>query len=192
MFKPIVQLVERAAHNGFGVGSNPARLILYLRLLLKMDFKFKTYQKVKLKKFFKNNGLFLLFHSAKLNLTKWMFIEQNLKKLKLNYYKPLNKTTAKTLKNSIYKNFSSNIAGFVLFINPSSKSTELNLPFILKSLKPSFTLVSIKLNNKIYTTTQLKGLNDLFYKKSAFNLYKVLDKQLKTSYVLTNKKTVSK
>lgn len=157
-----------------------------------MDFKFKTYQKVKLKKFFKNNDLFLLFHSAKLNLTKWMFIEQNLKKLRLNYYKPLNKTTAKTLKDSIYKNFSSNIAGFVLFINPSSKNTELNLPLILKSLKPSFTLVSIKLNNKIYSTTQLKGLNDLFYKKSAFNLYKVLDKQLKTSYVLTNKKTVSK
>lgn len=29
-FRPIVQLVERAAHNGFVVGSNPARPILNL------------------------------------------------------------------------------------------------------------------------------------------------------------------
>ena len=153
-----------------------------------MDFNHKTYQITKLKKYFKNNDFFLLFHSAKLNLTKWIATEQNLKKLKLEYHKPLNKTTVKTLENSIYKNFSANIAGFVMFINTTYKTTELNLPAIIKSLKPSFTLVSIKLNNKIYSTAQLKGLNDLSYKKTVFNLYQVLDRQLKISYVLTNKK----
>ena len=157
-----------------------------------MDFNFKTYQIVKLKKYLKKNGLFFLFHSAKLNLTKWALTEQNLKKLKLSYYKPLNKTTVKTFKNSIYKNFSFNIAGFIVFINSSYKTTELNLSSIIKILKPSFTLVSIKLNNKLYSTAQIKGLNDLSYNKSVFNLYKVLDKQLKTSYVLTNKKKFSK
>ena len=157
-----------------------------------MDFNFKTYQIVKLKKYLKKNGLFFLFHSAKLNLTKWTLTEQNLKKLKLSYYKPLNKTTVKTFKNSIYKNFSFNIAGFIVFINSSYKTTELNLSSIIKILKPSFTLVSIKLNNKLYSTAQIKGLNDLSYNKSVFNLYKVLDKQLKTSYVLTNKKKFSK
>ena len=157
-----------------------------------MDFKFKAYQRIKLKKYFKNNSFFLLFHSAKLNLTKWMLVEQNLKKLELNFYKPLNKTTAKTLKSSIYKTFSSNIVGFILFINPSSKRMEVNLSSIIKTLKSSFTLVSIKLNNKIYSIVQIKGLNDLSYKKSAFSLYKVLDKQLKTSYILTNKKNISK
>jgi len=157
-----------------------------------MDFNFKTYQILKLKKYFKKNGLFFLFHSAKLSLTKWTVTEQNLKKLKLSYYKPLNKTTVKTFKNSIYKNLSSNIAGFILFINSSCKTTELNLTSILKVLKPSFTLVSIKLNNKIYSTAQVKGLNDLSYNKSVFNFYKVLDKQLKTTYVLTNRKKSSK
>lgn len=29
LVRPIVQLVERAAHNGFVVGSNPARPILF-------------------------------------------------------------------------------------------------------------------------------------------------------------------
>ena len=157
-----------------------------------MDFKFKTYQKVKVKEYFLNNKFFLLFHSAKLNSTKWMVVEQNLKKLKLNYYKPLNKTTTNTLKSSVYRNFSSNIAGFILFVNSRYRSTELNLSFIIKNLKPSFTLASIKLNNRIYSTAQLKGLNHLSYKKSAFNLYKTLDRQLKTSYVLTNRKRVSK
>lgn len=157
-----------------------------------MDFNFKTYQIIKLKKYFKKNGLFFLFHSAKLNLTKWTSTEQNLKKLNLNYYKPLNKTTVKTFKKSIYKNFSSNIAGFILLINSTYKTAELNLSSIIKSLKPSFTLVSVKLNNKVYSTTQLKGLHTLSYNKNIFNLYKVLDKQLKTSYILTNKKKISK
>lgn len=157
-----------------------------------MDFNFKTYQIVKLKKYFKNNDFFFLFHSAKLNETKWTLTEQNLKKLKLNYYKPLNKTTIKTFKSSIYKNFDANIAGFILFISSNYKTTELNLQSIIKALKVSFSLVSIKLNNKIYSTSQLKGLNELSYKKSVFNLHKVLDKHLKTSYVLTDNKKISK
>nr|QXV92930.1 putative protein orf157 [Nitzschia anatoliensis] len=157
-----------------------------------MDFNFKTYQVVKLKKYFKNNSLFLLFHSNKLNITKWTLTEQNLKKLKLSYYKPLNKTIKKTLKNSIYKNFDSNVVGFILFINSQYKTTLLNLPFITKNLKPSFILISLKLNNKIYSTAQIKGLNELSYKKNMFTFYKVLDKQLKTSYVLTNKRKISK
>lgn len=157
-----------------------------------MDFKFKAYQKVKLKKYFKNNELSLLFHSTKLNLTKWMIIEQNLKRLKLSYYKPLNKITAKILKNSIFKNVSSNIVGFILFVKARYKSTNLNLPYLIKNLKSSFTLVSFKLNNKIYSNTQVKGLHDLSYRKSVFSLYKVLDKHLKASYILTNKKITSK
>nr|AEP20726.1 ORF138 [Kryptoperidinium foliaceum endosymbiont] len=130
-----------------------------------MDFNSKTYQAVKLKKYLKNNGLFFLFHSTKLSSIKWTVIEQNLKKLKLSYHKPLNKTTIKTFKSSIYKNFGSNIAGFLLFINSRYKTTALSLSSIIKSLKPSFILTSVKLNNKIYSTTQIKGLNELSYKK---------------------------
>ena len=182
-------MVERTAHNGFVVGSNPTGPILkFYTVLFNMDFNLKTYQIIKLKKYFKNQSFFLLFHAAKLNETKWTIVKQDLKKLKLKYYKPLNKSTAKTLRYSVYKNFSSNVTGFVLFINSSYKTTRLNLQAIVKSLKPSFVLTSMKLNNKIYPLSQLKGLNELSYKKSVFNLHKKLDKLLKTSYVLTNKK----
>lgn len=154
-----------------------------------MDFNTKSYQIFKLKKYFKNNDFFLLFHSAKLNSVKWLNTEQNLKKLKLGYYKPLNRTSVKTLQNSIYKNFTSSIGGFVLFVNSLYKDTELNLQTIVKNLKPSFVLIGIKLNNKIYSTSQLKGMKDLSYKRNVFTLHQTLDKYLKTSYTLTNKGT---
>ena len=157
-----------------------------------MDFNLKNYQIVKLKKYFKNNDLFFVYQSAKLSLTKWTQTEQNLKKLRLSYYKPLNRTTAKTLQNSIYKKFSSIIGGFILLITTDSKVSKLSLESIIKNLRPSFNLVSVKLNDKIYSLSQLKDMKDLSYKKSVFNLHKTLDKHLKTTYLLTSKKKISK
>jgi hypothetical protein len=157
-----------------------------------MDFNLKDYQIFKLKKYFKNNDFFLLFHSAKLNLNQWTITEQNLKKLKLNYYKTLNGTTLKTLKNSIYQNITPVISSFVIFINPKFKTTEFDLDSLTKNLKPSFSLISLKLNNKIYSPVQLKGVKSLSYEKNMFNLHKSLDRHLKTSYRVTNKKIISK
>ena len=157
-----------------------------------MDFNLKDYQIFKLKKYFKNNNFFFLFHSAKLNLNQWTITEQNLKKLKLNYYKTLNGTTLKTLKNSIYRNVSSVISSFVVFIDPKFKTTEFDLDLLAKNFKKSFSLISLKLNNKIYSPVQLKGLKSLSYNKNMFNLHKSLDRHLKSSYLLTNKKSISK
>lgn len=157
-----------------------------------MDFNLKDYQIFKLKKYFKNTDFFFLFHSAKLNLNQWTVTEQNLKKLKLNYYKTLNGTTLKTLKSSIYRNLSSVVSSFVIFINPKFRTTEFDFDLLTKNLKASFSLISLKLNNKIYTPAQLKGVKSLSYKKNVFNLHNSLDRHLKTSYRLTSKKTISK
>lgn len=153
-----------------------------------MDLNSKDYQSIKLKKIFKTNDFFFLFHSAKLDLNQWIQTEQNLKKLKLNYSKALNGTTFKLFKSSIYKNLSPIIGGFVLFISSDFKTTELRLTSIKKELKPSFELISVKLNNKLYSTSQLKGLNMLSHRKNVFNLHRSLDRYLKTSYILTKKK----
>jgi len=157
-----------------------------------MDFNSKDYQSVKLKNFFKTNGFFFWFHSAKLDLSQWIQTEQKLKKLKLNYSKGLNGVTLKLFKSSIYTNVSPIVCSFVLFINPNFKTTELRLDSIKKELKPSFELISVKVNDKVYSTSQLKGVNDFSYKKNVFNLYKSLDQHLKTSYRLTKKKNCSK
>ena len=137
-----------------------------------MDFNTKSYQSIKLKKFFKTNDFFFFFHSAKLDLNQWTQTEQNLKKLKLKYLKLLNGTTLKLFKDSLYKNVSPVICGFVLFLNSNFKTTELQLKSVKKDLKPSFELISVKLNNKIYSTSQIKGLNTFSYKKNVFNLLK--------------------
>ena len=153
-----------------------------------MDFNLKDYQIFKLKKYFKKNGFFFLFHSAKLSLNQWITVEQELKKLKLNYYKTLNGTTLKTFEKSIYKNSSPVITNFVILIDSKFKTTEFDLERLTKDLKPSFSLISLKLNNKIYSSAQLKGVKSLSYKKNMFNLHRSLDQHLKTSYRLTNKK----
>jgi hypothetical protein len=153
-----------------------------------MDYNSKDYEHIKLKELFKTNDFFFLFHSAKLKLNRWTYTEQKLKKLKLKYSKALNGTALKSFKNSIYKNLSPIVRGFVLFINPNFKTTELHLSRLKKDLKPSFELIAVKLNNKTYSTSQLKGLQTFFYKKNVFNLHQSLDRYLKTTYLLTEKK----
>jgi len=153
-----------------------------------MDFSFKKYQILKLQKYFKNKGLFFFVHCNKLNLSQWTHIEQNLTKLELNYYKPLNKVLNKILKNSIYKNFSFIVNGFVLFVNSSNDNKELNLQQIQKSLAANFLLTGVKLNNKVYSTTQVKQMKTLSYKQNMFVLHNTLDRYLKSSYALTGTK----
>ena len=153
-----------------------------------MDFNSKEYQRVKLKKIFKTDDFFFLFHSAKLDLNQWIQTEQNLKKLKLKYSKILNGATVKSFQSSIYRKLNPMVCGFIVLITPNFKTTDLKLKPITKDLKPSFELISVKLNNKMYSKSQLKGLNDLSYRSNAFNLYKSFDRHLKTSYLLTRKK----
>jgi len=159
-----------------------------------MDFNSKDYQNIKLKNFFKTNGFFLWFHSAKLDSNKWIQMEQNLKKSKLNYSKVLNGVTLKLFKNSIFTNISPIICSFVLFVGSNFKTTALQFSSVEKHLNPSFKLISAKLNNRIYSTSQLKGLPEFSYRKNMFGLYNALDQHLKTSYLLTitKKKIASK
>jgi len=157
-----------------------------------MDFNLKSYRVLKVKNSLKNCDFFFFFHSAKLTSNEWVSIEQDLKKLKLKYYKVFNGTTSETLKNSVYKNFNQIICGIILFIEPRFKLTTLELTSIRKDLKPLFALLSVKLNNKIYSIEQLKGFKAFSYKQNMFNFYKSLEKGLKLTYLLTNNKASSK
>ena len=155
-----------------------------------MHFTLKSYQVFKLKNYFRIKSLFIVFHCAKLNLKEWVHIEQKLKKLKLSYYKPLNKVMVKELKSSLHSNYSSIINGSVLFVSFDTSSgsfsdlvTDLN--HLQKSLKPLFIKVSLKLNNKLYSPQQLLKFQTLVYKENVFKSYKVLNKFLKFSYLLT-------
>ena len=149
-----------------------------------MDYNLKKYQILKIKKYFKNNNFFFIFHSSKVNSKEWIKVEQKIKKLKLKYYKIFNGTGSKIINDSIFKNYTKIISGLILFIKPNFKSTEIVLKDLEKELKSLFLLLSIKLNNKIYLISQVSDINSCSYKNNVFNLYKVLNKSLKISYIL--------
>ena len=150
-----------------------------------MDFNSKKYKIIKTKKYFKNNNLFFFFNSTKLKSSEWLLIEQELKKLKLKYYRILNGTALKTVGNSIFKNYSSLISGVVILIKPRLKSTLFNLNNLQKELKSLFSLVSVKLNNKIYSIKQLENFNQFSYKQNMFSFYQTLERYSKITYTIS-------
>ena len=150
-----------------------------------MDFNLKKYRVLKVKKKLKKSELIFFFNSAKIKSNKWIKIEKQLKKLKLEYCRIFNNTTLKTIKNSIYTNITQVISGVILLIKPINKSTQVELKVIKKFLGSLFVLLCLKLNNKIYAITQLINLNTLSYRKNVLNLYSNLDRCLKTSNKLT-------
>ena len=163
-------MVERAAHNGFVVGSNPARPIKHIKIH-SMKFDLKDFQIFKLKKYFKNHKFFFIFHAAKSQAKDWKKTEQNLKKLKLTYYKTLNGTSIKTLNNSIYKNYTGLVNSMEVFVKPVFNSTSFEYNTIKKSLNNNFLLIAIKLNNNIYSTSQLKNIKALSFETLLTSLF---------------------
>ena len=115
-----------------------------------MKFNLKKYQIFKLKIYLKEKD-FLIFHCAKLNLKQWIIIEQQLKKLNLKYYKPLNGISLKILNTSTHKYFSHLINGPVLFIEYDSKVLETDslsdstgiYPNALYDSKPSLSCIAL-------------------------------------------------
>ena len=153
-----------------------------------MHFTLKSYHVLKLKNYFKNKSLFIVFHCAKLNLKEWVQIEQKLKLLQLKYYKPLNKMTINELKKSVYCHYKFMINGFVLFLTyerVSDLDSISNLNYIQTNLKPLLVKVSLKLNNKLYSPKQLVKLQKISYRNNALKFLKVLNRSLKMSYMLT-------
>ena len=152
-----------------------------------MDFNLKNYRVLKIKNTFKKSELILFFNSAKIKSNKWVKIEKQLKKLKLKHYQIFNNTTVKTIENSIYTNMNQIISGVILLIKPTYKHTPIELKSIKKYLNSLFVLLIVKLNNKIYTTPQLKNLNSLSYYKNIFSFCNMINKCLKKSNRLTFK-----
>ena len=153
-----------------------------------MDFKLKKYRILKIKNQLKNSGLLLFFNSAKIKSNKWILIEKQLKKLKLQYNQIFNKTTSKTLNNSIYKNINQIVCSVIILVKPNYKSTQINIKSLKKDLEPLFVLLFLKLNNKIYTYPQLQTLNTLSHRKTVLNFNISLEKCLKTTVKLTQNK----
>ena len=152
-----------------------------------MDHNLKKYRVLNVKNSFKNSDLLFFYHSSKVKSDKWMLIEQHLKKIKLKYNQIYNGTTIKTINNSIFLSMNPIISGVIIFVSPTFKSTSLQFKTLKNNLKPSFILLFLKLNNKIYIMQQFKNINLFNYKTTILNFNINLNRYIKTVNKLTNK-----
>ena len=72
-------------------------------------------------------------------------------------------------------------------MKPIYKSTKLDIKTLNKKLDNLFIILLIKLNNKIYITSQFKNLKEFSYQTSIFNFNRNLNRYLKSTYKLTQK-----
>jgi hypothetical protein len=146
----------------------------------------KTYKFKKNKNYIKINNLFFFFNGVNRNSTDWITTEQKLKTYNFNYYKIFNKTILITLNKSIYCNIKSSIiSSLVLLVKPEFEKSNLNKKIILNKLDfLNFILLSINLNNKIYSVVIIKEINSFRYFSNNLLLYSFLSASLK----IANKK----
>ena len=153
-------MVERAAHNGFVVGSIPTKP------KYKVKFTVKTYKYLTLKTYFKKFRFFFLYNTT---IQKNNFkITQELKKLELKYWKLYNTLTVLIMQTSIYRNYTSLINGLVMIVRPNVSMT-LNT---LAQFNDILTLVGIKVNNKLYSSKQINLIIEFEYIKDFLGLIK--------------------
>ena len=160
-------MVERAAHNGFVVGSIPTKP------KYKVKFTVKTYKHLTLKTYFKKFRFFFLYNTI---IQKHNFkITQELKKLEFKYCKLYNTITALIMQNSIYRNYTSLINGLIMIVLPKI-SMNLNT---LAQFNDIVTLVGIKVNNKLYSNKQVNLIIKFEYIKDSLSLIKTVKQSLR-------------
>lgn len=137
-----------------------------------MKFDAKSYKINKTKNYIKTNNILFFFNGVNKNSKDWIHTEQNLKKINFKFYKVFNKTTKKTLNDSIYNKISSTVNGITFFIKPETNTKNLLKTTITKDLRLLlFILLAIKLNNKLYSASQLSKSNSLNYLDNKLLMY---------------------
>lgn len=145
-----------------------------------MKLNKKLYETVRIKNYIQSNTLGGFFQGANKNSKKWLYIEQEMKLLGYNFYKILNKIIQKTLDKSIYSQNKLLFHGLNFYIKPLKKPYTFIKNIFDKKFEPLlFICIAIKINNKIYSKTDLEKLYSLKYKKNKLIYYQFNMTQLK-------------
>ena len=147
-----------------------------------MKLSIKDYKIGKTKEYLKESNLFFFVNGISRNALDWLLTQQELKTIGFKYYKVLNKTTVKTLNNSVYTKISSVVKGSTFLVKPQH-----NKPFIKQTVlntfnSLSFELLIFKFNNKIYSVNSLKNTYSLNYKEAKLLLYQFNLTSIKACY----------
>lgn len=146
--------------------------------------KFKNYQNRKIKNYLKNYSFLIITNGINQNYKNQIIIKQELKKIKITYYKIYNKLTIKIFENSKFKNIAKLISSPIFFIMPKKKTLNISITSYLETIL--FPVLGIKLNSKIYSKKQVKNIKSISYKNEIAMLYQFLLTNLKLIQVTNN------
>ena len=153
-----------------------------------MEFDLINYKIFKTKYTLKFTPFFFFFSSTRLKSRNWMFVEQALNTIELNYYKVYNISTNKVVYKSIFKGGNQLIInGSTLFVTlDKKKANKKSFPLVLKLINahPLLTFLSAKINNKVYSSLQIQRINFSSYIKNFSVFCYAIKKTLKKQFIL--------
>jgi hypothetical protein len=152
-----------------------------------MEFNLIDYKIFKIKYMLKFTQLFFFFNGTRLRSRNWVLVEQALKLIKLNYYKVYNISTNKIIDLSTFKNGNKLIInGTTLFVALNSRKANESFPIVTKliSTHPLLTFLSTKINNKIYSSLQIRKINFASYNKNLSIFCYSLKKKVKKQFLV--------
>ena len=145
-----------------------------------MQLKSKSYKLCKIKHYIKKKNILLIYLTNDVKTKPFLKLKQNNKKKKLITYKPNKTLLKKFLNTTTLSNLNPVATGSYLFVTFNDK-TKINNPFNkFFELNKTTNFLSLKLNNKIYTKSQLADLQTLSYKNNIKLLHGCLNKTLKS------------
>jgi len=148
-----------------------------------MELTTKSYKINKIKNYIKTNHIFFLFTGNTMKSYDWIVTEQILKNISFKYYKISNITAIKTFNQSIFDQTKATINGITFFIIPNPNVSSITKQLLFNKIKPLlFSLIAVKINNKIYSNKQLKNTRSLNYKTNKLLLYQFSITHLKFYY----------
>nr|YP_010377450.1 hypothetical protein NDB36_mgp27 [Hemiaulus sinensis]QYB23186.1 hypothetical protein [Hemiaulus sinensis] len=151
-----------------------------------MKLKFKNFNENKIINFFKNKPFFFIYQNTTTNCVKWTKTEQKFSKLKLNSNKFQNNLMVLFLNKSIFKNLTPIINGSIILLDLKQENKVDLSANQLENLDNLFFFLSLKLNNKLYSKSQIKNLSTLNYKQNV----KIFSNSLKNILKKTNYKLI--
>lgn len=148
-----------------------------------MELTTKNYKTSKIRNYVRINHTFFLFNGNTLNSNDWIITEQALKNMNFKYYKIFNKAAIKTLNKSIYQQVKNTINGITFFIRPTPELSSITKKVLFNNFEPLLlSLIALKINNKIYSSKQLKNTYSLNYRSNKLLIYQFSVTHLKFYY----------
>ena len=152
-----------------------------------MNNKLKNYQLKKFKHYIKKTDLIFFFFITNLPIKNQLELDQKLSKNNLKIYKIKNTIATIALQSSIFLNTLALVNGPISMLSvKNSQLHNLNLLNLL-NIYPNTFILTIKLNKKIYSNTQLKTISTLNYKDNIVILNKTFKKLIKIPYLYLKK-----